>query len=120
MTKNPYDPNWPGFYVNVQVGESLVTNPDPNATPDELLISAIGEHGEYETQHIRHSTLTQDGKPVLSAEQVATLTTALETIQRRFKIVYGAQRNPAFAMDIEFKIDIAGKLVVKQARPWVD
>ena len=37
VTKNPYDPNWPGFYVNVQVGESLVTNPDPDATPDELL-----------------------------------------------------------------------------------
>ena len=29
VTKNPFDPNWPGFYVNVQVGESLVTNPDP-------------------------------------------------------------------------------------------
>ena len=36
VTKNPYDPNWPGFYVNVQVGESLVTNPDPNATPAQI------------------------------------------------------------------------------------
>ena len=65
VTKNPYDPNWPGFYVNVQVGESLVTNPDPDATPDKLLISAIGPEGEYETQHIRRSTLTKDGAPVL-------------------------------------------------------
>jgi hypothetical protein len=120
VTKNPYDANWPGFYVNVQVGESLVTNPDPNATPDELLISAIGEHGEYETQHIRHSTLTQDGKPVLSAEQVATLTTALETIQERFKIVYGRQDDAGFAMDVEFKFGAGGGLVVKQARPWVE
>ena len=29
VTKNPYDPVWPGFYVNVQVGESLVTTPIP-------------------------------------------------------------------------------------------
>ena len=89
VTKNPYDPFWPGFYVNVQVGECSVTNPDPNATPDELLISAIGEHGEYETQYIRRSTLTQDGAPVMTAAQMAGLTGLLETIQARFKVIYG-------------------------------
>ena len=120
VTKNPYDPNWPGFYVNVQVGESLVTNPDPNATPDELLISAIGPEGEYETQYIRRSTLTQDGKHVLSDDEVATLTTALATIQERFKVVYAKQDDPGFAMDVEFKFGANGRLVVKQARPWVD
>ena len=120
VTKNPFDPNWRGFYVNVQVGESLVTNPDPDATPDELLISAIGPQGEYETQVIRRSTLTHDGARVMTPEQLALLTTAMDTIQRRFKIIYGAQRNRSFAMDIEFKVDLAGRLVVKQARPWVD
>ncbi len=97
-----------------------MTNPDPNATPDELLVSAIGPNGEYEIQYIRHSTLTTDGESVMTDEQIARLTDAMEIIQRRFKIVYNAQRNPAFAMDIEFKIDVGGKLVVKQARPWVD
>lgn len=120
VTKNPYDPDWPGFYVNVQVGESLVTNPDPDATPDEILISAIGPQGEYETQYIRRSTLTQDGRPVLSAEQLAVLTQALETIQARFRVVYGKQDDAAFAMDVEFKFGADGGLVVKQARPWVD
>jgi len=120
VTRNPFDPNWPGFYVNVQVGESLVTNPDPNATPDELLVSAIGPNGEYETQYIRRSSLTNAGEHVMTPEQIALLTTAMETIQRRFKAIYDAERNPGFAMDIEFKIDAAGTLVVKQARPWVD
>ena len=120
VTKNPYDPFWPGFYVNVQVGESLVTNPDPNATPDELLISAIGEHGEYETQYIRRSTLTQDGAPVMTAAQIAGLTGLLETIQARFKVIYGKQDDPGFAMDVEFKVDARGALAVKQARPWVE
>ena len=120
VTKNPYDPNWPGFYVNVQVGESLVTNPDPNATPDELLISAIGEHGEYETQYIRHSTLTENGAPVMTPPQIKGLTLLLETIQERFKVIYGRQDDDAFAMDVEFKVDAAGNLAVKQARPWVE
>jgi pyruvate phosphate dikinase-like enzyme len=120
VTKNPYDPNWPGFYVNVQVGESLVTNPDPSATPDELLISAIGEHGEYETQVIRRSTLTRGGAPVMTREQIATLTGLLATIQRRFVVVYDKRDDPGFAMDVEFKVDAAGSLAVKQARPWVE
>ena len=120
VTKNPYDPVWPGFYVNVQVGESLVTNPDPNATPDELLISAIGEHDEYETQYIRRSTLTTDRKPVMTREQIAGLTGLLETIQARFKEIYAKQADDGFAMDVEFKVDAAGNLAVKQARPWVE
>lgn len=120
VTKNIYDPNWPGLYVNVQVGESLVTNPDPSATPDELLVSRIGEHGEHETQYIRDSSLTPGDQHVLTDAQVRELTAALEKIQAHFKETYGKQGDPKFAMDVEFKIDAAGKLIVKQARPWVD
>ncbi len=120
VTKNTYDPNWPGFYVNVQVGESLVTNPDPNATPDELLISAIGPNREYETQYIRHSTETTGGKNVMTKPQLAELTKSMEKIQAHFKQLYGATQDPKFAMDIEFKVTSTGQLVVKQARPWVD
>ena len=120
VTKNPYDPVWPGFYVNVQVGESLVTNPDPNATPDELLISAIGEHGEYETQYIRRSTLTKDGAAGDDAGADRRADRLLETIQARFKVVYGKEDDAGFAMDVEFKVDARGALAVKQARPWVE
>jgi phosphoenolpyruvate synthase/pyruvate phosphate dikinase len=121
VTKNIYDPNWPGFYVNVQVGESLVTNPDPNATPDELLISAIGENGEYETQYIRHSTLTENNQTVLTRSQLDQLTTMMEQIQSHFRQVYDKpETDKRFAMDIEFKIGSDGNLFVKQARPWVD
>ncbi|HEX9986226.1 MAG TPA: PEP/pyruvate-binding domain-containing protein [Thermoanaerobaculia bacterium] len=119
VTKNPYDPNFPGFYVNVQVGEELVTNPEGGAIPDEFLISAIGEQGEYETQYIRHSSLT-NGKNVLTNEQIEALTEVMEQIQSHFRVVYGKQQDPAFAMDIEFKIAAGGGLIVKQARPWVE
>ncbi|MGH3930824.1 MAG: PEP/pyruvate-binding domain-containing protein [Pseudonocardiaceae bacterium] len=120
ITKNPYEPDWPGFYVNVQVGESLVTNPDPAAVPDELLISAIGPQGEWETQFIRHSSLTTGGEPVLSTIHLDELRRALQRLHVHFKRVYQRQDDDAFAMDIEFKIDINDQLVIKQARPWVD
>lgn len=120
VTKNVYDPNWPGLYVNVQVGESLVTNPDPNATPDELLIARIGPNREWETQYLRDSSLTPGNKHVLTEAQVRELTQVLQRVQDHFKVTYGKQDDPKFAMDVEFKIDAAGKLIVKQARPWVD
>ncbi len=121
VTRNIYDPNWPGFYVNVQVGESLVTNPDPAATPDELLISAIGENNEWETQYVNHSSLTKSGRPVLTDDQLAQLREAMEKIQKHFRTVYRVPAsNKTFAMDIEFKFDLNNKLVVKQARPWVE
>ena len=120
VTKNIYAPDWRGFYVNAQVGESLVTNPDPNATPDEVLISAIGPNLEYEIQYIRHSSLAPEGEEVLTRSQLLELTRAMETIQEHFKVVYGRQADDAFAMDIEFKIDASGGLIVKQARPWVE
>lgn len=120
VTKNIYDPNWEGFYVNVQVGEALVTNPEDGATPDELLISAVGQHLEFETQYIRESSLTQDGKHVMSEEHLGQLTQAMRVIQSHFRDVYGAQGDAGFAMDIEFKVDDEGDLVIKQARPWVD
>ena len=120
VTKNPFDPNWPGFYINVQVGESLVTNPDPNATPDELLVSAIGPNGEYETQYIRHSTLTTGGTDVMTPEQIARLTAAMETIQRRFRASTRPNATPGSPWTSSSRSTMAGTLVVKQARPWVD
>lgn len=120
VTKNIYDPNWPGFYVNAQVGESLVTNPDPSATPDELLISAIGPNGEWETQYIRQSSLTEGNKRVMTKAQLDQLRQAMEKIQAHFRQVYGAGDDKQFAMDLEFKFDAKGQLFVKQARPWVD
>jgi hypothetical protein len=47
-------------------------------------------------------------------------TRAIETIQEHFKDVYGRRGGASFAMDIEFKVDAEGGLVVKQARPWVE
>lgn len=120
VTRNPFDPNWPGFYVNVQVGESLVTNPQEGATPDELLISAIGPRGEYETQYIRRSSIAPGAAPVLTQAEIRQLIDALETIRDHFGRLHGADGDPAFAMDVEFKVAHAGRLVVKQARPWVE
>lgn len=120
VTKNIYDPNWIGFYVNAQVGEELVTNPEDGAIPEEFLISAIGPSREWEVQYIRQSNLTENGQNVLRPVHVEQLRVAMLRIQNHFRGVYNAFGNREFAMDIEFKVDRNGQLVIKQARPWVD
>ena len=58
-----------------------------------------------------------NGMPVLRDEQIDHLADAMQVVQNHFKPLYRGGRD--FAMEIEFKIDAGGRLVIKQARPWV-
>ncbi|MDB2439453.1 PEP/pyruvate-binding domain-containing protein [Hellea sp.] len=123
LTKNIYFPDFSGFYVNSQVGEALVTNPGPNAIAEELLImrdAASSTQITYEKIRIRASSLVPAGETVLPTDKIDQLVTQMEIIQSHFKAVYGADNDPDFAMDIEFKLDADRQLIIKQARPWVD
>ena len=120
VTKNIYDAVWPGMYINVQVGEALVTNPDPGATPDEILVQVLPPDDALEVQYIRRSSLMAAGSTVLSPEELRELVSLLAEIQRHFAPLYGHAPDGGFAMDVEFKVDVAGKLAIKQARPWVE
>ena len=125
LTKNIYFPDFSGFYVNVQVGEAQVANPDKNTIPEELLIMEDVDLSTpiqkvYETINIRRSNLVPPGTSILSQDQLSLLTEQMELIQAHFKRVYQRQNDDTFAMDIEFKIDKDDQLAIKQARPWVD
>jgi len=121
ITKNIYDVNWPGYYVNVQVGEDLVTNPQANSIPDEFLVADLLGEERYEIQYVRHSNLVADGDHVLTKAQIFELADVMGWIQAyfwyRYEIPVGDRD---FAMDIEFKITAEGQLHIKQARPWVE
>lgn len=123
LTKNIYFPDFPGFYVNAQVGESLVTNPTPNVVSEEFLVMEDANPtsgNKYETIRIRRSNLVEPGTVVISDERLDELTVQMEIIQSHFKDVYDAGNDPDFAMDLEFKVTEGGDLSIKQARPWVD
>lgn len=105
------------YYLNTQVGEDLVTNPDEESSPEELLLGWYDRDGH---EIVRPSEEAEDGKSLLSSDHLKQLRKNLGTIHSKFARLY--QRDPddlKFAMEIEFKIDKNGKLVIKQARPWV-
>jgi pyruvate, water dikinase len=120
VTKNIYNDTRRGFYVNVQVGEALVTNPTAQTIPEEFIISAAasGQKG-YETQYIRRSNLLTSDELILKPDVIAELTQNMEKIHHHFSNRYKIKNAKQFAMDIEFKLSADNVLVIKQARPWI-
>ncbi|MFO0979642.1 MAG: PEP/pyruvate-binding domain-containing protein [Planctomycetaceae bacterium] len=101
------------YYVNAQVGEDLVTNPDQDSSPEEVLLGWWKEDGQ---QVVRKAA---DGKPILSQNHLEDLRKYMAKIHGRFQKLYGKSDTDKFAMEIEFKITKDGKVAIKQARPWV-
>lgn len=105
------------YYLNTQIGEDLVTNPEEDSSPEELLLGWFERDGQ---EIVRTSKDAPEGKSLLSKEHIEGLREHLGTVHFRFARLY--KRDPddlKFAMEVEFKIDKDNQLVIKQARPWV-
>jgi len=120
ITKNIYDENWLGYYVNAQMGEDLITNPGATSVPEEFLVADLLGEERYEIQYIRFSNAIPAGDHLLTKTQVFELADMMGLIQTHFSTLYDIAWNDLdFAMDIEFKITTQGQLAIKQARPWM-
>lgn len=105
------------YYVNSQVGEDLVTNPEEQSIPEEILLNWWSAN---RVQVMRHSNRAKGNKRLLDTEQLEELRGYLSEVHAQFAKLYGLTLNAKnFAMEVEFKITKEGTLVVKQARPWV-
>ncbi len=123
LTKNLYFPNFDGYYVNCQLGEDRVTNPEGDFQAEEFLaLQDINfEYSDaFEFVRIRPSNLVPSGEWVLQSEHRNALITHLRVIHRHYAGLYGRTDDRSFAMDVEFKVDKDNQLSIKQARPWVD
>ncbi len=120
VTKNIYlpGPGWEGHYVNVQIGENLVTNPEPGSIPEEYIIANLGFGSNYEIQYIRNSNQIETGQRILTRSQALRLRDYMDIVHTHFKNLYRGNSN--FAMEIEFKLVENGQFIIKQARPWVE
>jgi hypothetical protein len=114
VTINELASNRPAYYINSQRGEVSVTNPTGLAIPEQILYYTWYEEPEYEV--ITRSSLTA-GASVLDEAELEALAGHLGAIHQHFKVLHGAGAD--FAMDVEFKLDAAGELVIKQARPLI-
>lgn len=117
VTHNVLDERFPGFYINAQVGELLVTNPEPGEVPEEWVVGFMTPDTPevHEVIPIRPSSLSPDQR-VLGPEHMTMLVGYLDLVDAHFERVLGKP----VAMDVEFKVTKDRLLVLKQARPWVE
>lgn len=106
------------FYLNTQIGEDLVTNPDALSIPEETLLAAEGS-GSGGFSVVRPSNQLPVGESIMTVNQLNQLRDYLSIIHDEFQVLYRATNDPDFAMEIEYKITAEHQLVIKQARPWV-
>ena len=106
------------FYLNTQVGESLITNPDPNSVPEEILLYRDpSQGGGYLV--LRLSNLVSAGELVMDQVYLDQMRDYLSVIHDEFAILYDVVGADGFGMDIEYKVTAQDQLAIKQARPWV-
>ena len=104
------------YYLNTQVGEDLVTNPEEQSIPEEILLD-WWDSNDYRV--VTTSNRTPNGARILKDEYLRELSFYLGTVHNKFSRLYTTiSRTNGFAMEIEFKITNEGKLSIKQARPW--
>ena len=102
------------YYVNTQLGEDLVTNPDAHSVPEEILLDLSGSYTTLAT-----SNQVPGGQLLMSDAQIDQLRRHLQDIHDHFEGLYNPGPDEPFAMEIEFKITSDDVLSIKQARPWV-
>ena len=105
------------YYLNTQVGENLVTNPEAQSIPEEILLD-WSDSSIYRV--VSTSNQTPENKRILTEKYLRELRTYLTKLHNNISHLYiDAVEADDFAMEIEFKITKDGKLSIKQARPWV-
>lgn len=104
------------FYLNTQVGENLVTNPEANSIPEEIILYQNPAEGFL---LLRESNLAPLGGLVMNEEYLNQLRTYLQVIHDEFALLYDLVDVEGFGMDIEYKVTAQDQLIIKQARPWV-
>ena len=105
------------FYLNTQIGEDLITNPTGTSVPEELLLyKEATTEDDYVV--VQYSSLTSDNTIIMNNIHREEMREYMNVIHDEFEMLYNAQGNNTFAMDIEYKITSDNRLIIKQARPW--
>ncbi len=118
MTGNPQSAGDDRFIVTAQVGEESVVSPEPGLLAERNLLE-VSDGIVAAIQRVQPSSLAAAGGAVLSDRELEELGALLGHIDRRFPMDLGGRSRKEILLDVEFKIDGAGCLAVKQVRPFL-
>ncbi len=118
FTGNPTDLKDGRYTINVQLGELDVVSGESGTTA-ELDRLTLTDGKVTMIDRVVPSSLVKPGEHVLSEAQLGELGALLSEIAASFPIDPGAHPPEDVLLDLEFKIDAGGQLVIKQIRPFL-
>jgi hypothetical protein len=104
------------YYVNTQVGEDMVTNPQAESIPEEVLLHPRDFQAD---RMLRPSNRVKAGRRLLNEIHLDELRECLGKIERKFRELYGLSPRALFSIEVEFKVTPDDQVAIKQARPWL-
>ncbi len=118
FTGNPADGKDLRYTINVQAGEVDVVSPPAGVTA-ELDRLTIVDGAVTAIERAAASSLVPAGEHVLTDEQLRELGALLAEVQAAYPVDPGGHAPEEVLLDLEFKFNSAGKLVIKQIRPFL-
>ena len=113
ITRNLSNPMENGLYVNVQLGETSVTNPENGATPEISVLIPV-EGNALQKNTLAFSSISPE-TPILTRDEEYQLTTAAMRVGAHFQQFYNQM-----PLEMEFKFHGSARaLVIKQVRPYL-
>jgi hypothetical protein len=123
ISANIYDPGpggEDGFYVNAQVGEESVVQPEAGVTADQLMYYYF--HAGQPATYYTHSSLVSDGTTVLTRAELFDLGQQLSAVREHFGATYDPPTGfGQLPLDVEWKLlrtTGGSEIWLKQARPF--
>jgi hypothetical protein len=118
FTGNPSNALDRRYVVTSQVGEESVVSPDPAKTAEKDILEA--DRGAVtRIERAQRSSLAPPGTLVLSEASLKELASILWHLDQNFPLALAGHRREEVLFDMEFKIEAAGNLAVKQVRPFL-
>ncbi len=122
ITKNLYRTEFPGFVVNIQIGEISVVEPDDSVICEQFVVyntTELGDRGDHIAVDYITFSNQNNGKSILSEQQITQLYHALREIKAYYYVHHFMNTDfENYALDIEFKFDGVNGLYIKQVRPY--
>ena len=85
------------YYVNSQIGEDLVTNPEAHSVPEEILLYRVDRYLRYDV--LGTSNQAEPGQLLMSRDQLGQLRRRIDVIHEEFAELYGIGPGEQFAME---------------------
>ncbi len=115
------DPTGPGddrYVVNAQAGEASVVSPEPAQVTEKVLLT-IEDGAVVDIERVRESNLVPPGGVVLDDDRLRELGAAMAVVADVFPVDEEPPAGGVVLVDSEWKVLSDGRLIVKQARPFL-